>query len=228
MLNIIWILIWFVLNSQVSSSYSSCDCESPISVVYTPILLGELPSISGQPNEVGVNLRPTVSRPEPMTRFLFSAWRLRVSCCETPYLTRGCVCNLLVQLLLGLARAVTLGSESRGTQDHILLSQFLRLVQSGVSGPCIYIPLEQVGPVIPPGTGFPFLASYDSQGYGGIEVEVEVNLGPTVRRPVRLGVRHPSGTRDQFFFLLKISFRQLRVCYFVAPSLTRGRFCKLL
>jgi hypothetical protein len=58
--------------------------------------------------------------------------------------------------------------------------------------------------------------------------EVEVNLQPTVSRPVCLGVRHPSGIRDQFFFLLEISFRQLRVCYFVAPSLTRGRVCNLL
>jgi hypothetical protein len=39
---------------------------------------------------------------------------------------------------------------------------------------------------------------------------------------------HPSGTRDQFFFLLESFFRQLRVCYFVAPSLTRRRVCKLL
>jgi hypothetical protein len=43
-----------------------------------------------------------------------------------------------------------------------------------------------------------------------IEVEVEVNLRPTVSRPVCLGVRHPSGTRNQFFFLIEISFRQLR------------------
>jgi hypothetical protein len=43
-----------------------------------------------------------------------------------------------------------------------------------------------------------------------------------------LGVKRPSGTRDQFFFLLEISFRQLRVCYFVVPSLTRGRVCNLL
>jgi hypothetical protein len=55
--------------------------------------------------------------------------------------------------------------------------------------------------------------------------EVEVNLRPTVSRPVCFGVGHPSGTRDQFFFLLEIFFRQLRVCYFVAPSLTRGRTC---
>jgi hypothetical protein len=59
-------------------------------------------------------------------------------------------------------------------------------------------------------------------------VGVEVNLRPTVSRPVCLGVRHSSGTRNQFFFLLEISFRQLRVCYFVAPSLARGRVCNLL
>jgi hypothetical protein len=59
-------------------------------------------------------------------------------------------------------------------------------------------------------------------------VEVEVNLRPTVSRPVRLGVRRPSGTRDQFLYLLEIVFRQLRVCYFVAPSLTRGWMCNLL
>jgi hypothetical protein len=55
------------------------------------------------------------------------------------------------------------------------------------------------------------------------EVEVEVNLRPTVSRPVCLGVRRLSGTVDRFFFLLEISFRHLRVCYFVAPSLTSGR-----
>jgi hypothetical protein len=53
------------------------------------------------------------------------------------------------------------------------------------------------------------------------EVEVELKLRPTVSRPVYLGVRRPSGTRDQFFFLRQIFFRQLRV-YFVVPSLTRG------
>jgi hypothetical protein len=39
------------------------------------------------------------------------------------------------------------------------------------------------------------------------KVNVNVILRPTVSRPVRLGVRHPSGTRDLFFFLLEIFFR---------------------
>jgi hypothetical protein len=44
-----------------------------------------------------------------------------------------------------------------------------------------------------------------------VEVEVEVNLQQTARWPVCPGVRRPSGTRDQFFSLLEISFRQLRL-----------------
>jgi hypothetical protein len=70
-------------------------------------------------------------------------------------------------MLLGLARAVTLGSKSRRTHGHILLSH-LRLPQHGRPGPRIYIPQEQGGPVIPPrALGSLFFASYDSQGYGG-------------------------------------------------------------
>jgi hypothetical protein len=36
------------------------------------------------------------------------------------------------------------------------------------------------------------------------QVKVKVTLRPTVSRPVRLDVRHPSGTRDQLFFLFEI------------------------
>jgi hypothetical protein len=61
-----------------------------------------------------------------------------------------------------------------------------------------------------------------------IVLEVEVNLRLTVSRPVCLCVRRPCRTRDQFSFLLEISFRHLRVSYFIAPSLTRGRVCNLL
>jgi hypothetical protein len=68
----------------------------------------------------------------------------------------------------------------------------------------------------------------DSLCWVEVEVEVEVNLRPTVSQAVCPGVRRPSGTRDQFFFLLEISYRQLRICYFVAPSLTRGQVGNLL
>jgi hypothetical protein len=115
---------------------------------------------------VGQSVLVSGSHLEPMTRFLFSVWRLRVPWCVAPSLTSGWVCNLLVQLFLVLARAVTLGSKSRRTHDHILLSH-LRLTQPGGPDPCIYIPQEQGGPVITRGTGFPFVASYDSQGCGG-------------------------------------------------------------
>jgi hypothetical protein len=61
-----------------------------------------------------------------------------------------------------------------------------------------------------------------------VKVKVKVTLRQTISRPVRLGVRRPSGTRDQFFYLLEIFFETVTVCYVVAPSLARGRVCNLL
>jgi hypothetical protein len=69
-------------------------------------------------------------------------------------LTRVWVCFL--QLLLVLAIVVILGSESRGTRDHILLSQFQDSPNLEGQVPVFISPQEQGGPVIPPGTGFPF------------------------------------------------------------------------
>jgi hypothetical protein len=48
-------------------------------------------------------------------------------------------------------------------------------------------------------------------------------LRPTVSRPARLGIKHPSGAYDQIF----ITVRQLRVCWCGALSLARGRVRRL-
>jgi hypothetical protein len=57
--------------------------------------------------------------------------QLRVCRREAPSLTRGRLCRL--QLLLVLASAIILGSESRGTYDHILLSQIQHSPKTGHS-----------------------------------------------------------------------------------------------
>jgi hypothetical protein len=124
-------------------------------------------SILVELTKVKVILRPTIIRPVcpgvrppygPVTNFFFLLEfflkQLRVCYFVTPSLTRGWVCNLL--LLLSLVSAVPLRSDSRGTRDHILLSQFLRLSQPGGPCPRIYIPQEKSGSVISSATAYPF------------------------------------------------------------------------
>jgi hypothetical protein len=112
-------------------------------------------------NTVSAHLPSQLTHLGPVNNFFFFLdiffRQLRVCYFVAPSLTRGRVCNLL--LLLVLASAVPLGSESRGTQDHILLSQFLRLPQPGGPGPRIYIPQKQGGPVTP-GHWVPFPSAF--------------------------------------------------------------------
>jgi hypothetical protein len=56
-----------------------------------------------------------------------------------------------------------------------------------------------------------------------IKYKVKVILRLTVNEPVCVGVRHPSGSQEQIF----ISIRQSQICWCWAPSLTRGRVCRL-
>jgi hypothetical protein len=219
--------------------------------VETPTLLGPLektnlnrwtPHVEGE-----VNLRPTVGRPVCLgvgppsgahDQIFITVRHLRSSCWGAPSLTRGRVCNLLLQF------AVTLQSKSRRTHD-ILLSHLRSYFTVSYETPPTWRARSLY--LYPPGTKCPsytpralcslFVAPDDSQDYcGSILIRLHTGWQPMKlkliynRQSVGLcpGVRRPSGTRDQFFFLLETSFRQLRVCYFVAPSLTRWRVCNLL
>jgi hypothetical protein len=80
-------------------------------------------------------------------------------------LTRGYVCCL--QLLLVLASAVILRSESHGTYDHNLLTQIRDSPNLEGQAPLIISPRNRVAQLYPQTLGSLFVASYDSQGYSG-------------------------------------------------------------
>jgi hypothetical protein len=118
-------------------------------------------------------LRPTGNRPvswcqapsEAYDQIFFSVRQLQVCWCEAPSLTRGRVCRL--QLLLVLASAVILGSESRGTHDHILKYQIRDFPNLKGHIPLFIFPRNRVAQLCPQALGSLFIVSYDSQGYGG-------------------------------------------------------------
>jgi hypothetical protein len=91
------------------------------------------------------------------------------TCGYRPYvtlsLTRGWICCL--QLLLVLTNAVILRSESRGTHDQILLSPIRD--SSNLEGQVrVFIsPRNRVVRLYSQALASLFVASYDSQGYGG-------------------------------------------------------------
>jgi hypothetical protein len=75
------------------------------------------------------------------------------------------MCRL--QLLLVLASAVIIGSKSRGTHDHILLSQILDSSKLAGQVPVFISPRNRVAQSYPQALVSLFVASSDSQGYGG-------------------------------------------------------------
>jgi hypothetical protein len=78
--------------------------------------------------------------------------QLRIYNFVAPSLMRGRVCNLLLQWLLGLVRAVTLGSKSRRTHCHILLSH-LRLPDMEGQVPVFISPRNMVAQLYPRALG---------------------------------------------------------------------------
>jgi hypothetical protein len=76
--------------------------------------------------------------------------------------------GLSLQLLLVLASAAILASESGGTHDHILLSQIRDYPTLEYEAPVFMPPPPEnrVAQLYPQALGSHFVASYDSQGYG--------------------------------------------------------------
>jgi hypothetical protein len=119
-------------------------------------------------------LRPKVSRPvylgvkHPSAAYdqiLITVRQLRVCSCGALSLTRERVCRFL--LLLVLASAVILGSESRGTHNHILLFQIRDSLNMEGQVPVFIPSRNRVVHLYPQALGSLFVASYDSQVYGG-------------------------------------------------------------
>jgi hypothetical protein len=135
-----------------------------ISTTLAEISLPELTAPSSSV-EAKVTIRPTVSRPSVLvsgtylgraTNFFrllsFINFRqFRVCLYWAPSLARSWVCSF--QFLLDITSTAFPRSESHGTYEHVLLSQFLRLPQPGGLSSCTYLPLEQGSPVTPPDIG---------------------------------------------------------------------------
>jgi hypothetical protein len=101
-------------------------------------------------------------------RFTTSNFIFQLDICGySPYVTSslmiGWVCSL--QLLLSLASAVR--SDSRGTRDHILLPQIRDSPNLEGQIPLFISSRKRVAQLYPQALGSLFIASYDSQGYGG-------------------------------------------------------------
>jgi hypothetical protein len=91
------------------------------------------------------------------------------TCGYSPYvtssLTRGSVCRL--QLLLVLASAVILLSGTRRIYDHVLLSRLRDSLNLEGQVPVFTSPWNRVAQLYPQALVSLFVASYDSQDYGG-------------------------------------------------------------
>jgi hypothetical protein len=105
---------------------------------------------------------------------------------------RGWVCRL--QLLLALASAVILCSESHGTHDHIFLSQNRDSPNLEDQEPVFIFPRNRVARLYSQALGSLFVASYDSQGCGGgIRPRLHTGVLPGQSASVTTAIQGDSG-----------------------------------
>jgi hypothetical protein len=150
-------------------------------------------------------LRPTVSQPvcavvkhpsEAYDQTVITIRQLRVFWCGALSLTRERVCRS--QLLLVLDSAVILGSESRRTRDHILLSQIRDSPNLEGQVPIFMSLRKRVAQLYPQALGSLFGAPYDSQGYGGgIQTRFHAGWGLTSLTALLIISRH--GPHRKYF-----------------------------
>jgi hypothetical protein len=152
-------------------------------------------------------LRPTVIRlvcldvkhpSGAYNQILVAVRQLRVCWCGASSLTREWVCRL--QLLLVLASAVILGSESRGTHDHILLSQIWDSPNLEGLVPVFISPRNRVALLYPQTLGSLFVSSHDSQGYGwSIRTRLHAAKIPNISRVALYSLRTDHAQKTQFY-----------------------------
>jgi hypothetical protein len=133
-------------------------------------------------------LRKTVSRPvslgvDPHLGSKTRSWLLSDSCVfvDVGRPLRREDGSVSLQLLLAVASAVILGSESLGTHDRILLFQIQDSIN--LEGQIlIFISFRnRVAQLYPQALGSLFIASYDSQGYGG-SIRTRLNAGLVINQ----------------------------------------------
>jgi hypothetical protein len=91
---------------------------------------------------------------DPMARFLFSVWQLRVSCCGVPSLTRAFPVIYSYNCFWALPEQSLCGPSPAEQRPYFTVS-FETPSTWRARSPYLY-PQEQDGPVIPPGTRFSF------------------------------------------------------------------------
>jgi hypothetical protein len=152
-------------------------------------------------------LRPTVSRPVYLgvkhptgaqDQICITVRQLRICFRGAPFLTTGRVCHL--QFLLAFASAVILGSEFRGTHDHILLSQIWDSPNLEGLVPVFITPTKRVSQL--------YLRLLRLTGYGG-GIRTRLHGGTTITELLVLVMWPRHGRRRKCLFYYCV-FSRLR------------------